>query len=243
MLLALVPVAAWATVRLTDDPAPTAALPASTTEAIPPTSTIVAFEAPTGERSTAARCWMVVIDESASMATADSTGTRADAVRATNEFLAVYGLDDDRIAVTWFADRADAGTPRPASASAAAPIPPIDLGGGTDIATALHAALDTVTRGCGTAEPVLILVSDGQANSQADFDATKALLADAAPEVAVHLIAMNGGGAFEPVRSYWEDPALGLASIETIASFGSADVAGAVARILSLETGQQITPR
>ncbi len=62
-----------------------------------------------------ARCWMVVIDESASMSTADEPGTRADAVRAAGEFLAAYGLQDDRIGVTWFADRPAAEPPRHAT--------------------------------------------------------------------------------------------------------------------------------
>ena len=35
-----------------------------------PTSTFVSFATPAGERTTDARCWMVVIDESASMSTA-----------------------------------------------------------------------------------------------------------------------------------------------------------------------------
>ncbi len=60
-----------------------------------------------GERTTGARCWMVVIDESSSMSSADSLGTRADAVRATAEFLAAYGVAADRIGVTWFADDAE----------------------------------------------------------------------------------------------------------------------------------------
>ena len=70
-----------------------------------PTSTLVSFATPAGERTTDARCWMVVIDESASMSTADEFGTRADAVRAASEFLAAYGLDGERIGVTWFAGR------------------------------------------------------------------------------------------------------------------------------------------
>ena len=54
---------------------------------------------------------------------------------------------------------------------------------------------------------------------------------------------MNGGGAFEPSRPFWEDPRLGLASIRTIDTFGRDEVATAVAAILAMETGQQVTPR
>ena len=61
------------------------------------------------------------------------------------------------------------------------------------------------------------------------------------PDVTVHLIAMNDNGAFESSRAFWEDPALGVASIRTITSFGRDEVARAVAAILSIETGQQVT--
>ena len=98
----------------------------------PPRRTI-AFDAPVGERITGARCLMVVVDESASMADADGTGARADAVAAAADFLAAHGLADDRIGVTWFADSADVEGPgarhRPrARRSAPADLTPLGTG-------------------------------------------------------------------------------------------------------------------
>ncbi|MGH9136552.1 MAG: VWA domain-containing protein, partial [Acidimicrobiales bacterium] len=244
LLVPLVPLAAWGMLRLLDDPEPTAASPLpKLVPAVAPSSTLVAFDTPSGERTTAARCWMVVIDESASMATSDQAGTRADAVRATAEFLAAYGLDDDRIGVTWFADTAAAVAPGAATAAAKTPVPPGGLGGGTNIADALMSAIGAMDQGCGSAQRVVVLVSDGQASTQMAFDATAAVIRGAAPDVSVHLIAMNGASAFEDVRAFWEDPALGIASIRTISTFGSDEVAAAVAEILTIETGQQVRPR
>ena len=54
---------------------------------------------------------------------------------------------------------------------------------------------------------------------------------------------MNDNQAFEPARAFWEAPALGVDSITTVDSFGSDEVAGAVARILATETGQQVVAK
>ena len=242
----LVPLAAllaWGTARLLDDPPATAAVPSSPVAAAAPSSTLVAFATPTGERATAARCWMVVIDESASMSTADKPGTRADAVRAAGEFLAAYGLADDRIGVTWFADLTEAEAPQAATAMRLAPAASANLGSGTVISDGLTAAFDAMDRTCGVTQRVIVLVTDGQATSAAEFAATEALIRGRGNGTTFHLIAMNGGGAFEPARSFWDDPALNLASIRTIDTFGRDEVAAAVAAILAMETGQKVTPR
>jgi hypothetical protein len=239
-LLLLVPVVAWAGLRLLDDDSPTQAAAPTTTGA--PVSTLVSFQEPTGERNTAARCWMVVIDESSSMSSADSLGTRADAVRATAEFLAAYGLDGDRIGETWFADGADV-TPAAPTGQFAPSVVKHDVGSGTELTNALTATVDSMASSCAGVQPVLVLVSDGQASSQPDFDGIATLLAGRGSDVSVHLIAMNENAAFESARSFWEDPALGLRSITTVTGFGSDEIAAAVAGILSTETGQQVVAK
>ena len=239
-LLLLVPVASWAGLRLLDDDSPTRAAAPTTTGA--PVSTLVSFQEPTGERSTGARCWMVVIDESSSMSSADSLGTRADAVRATAEFLAAHGLAGDRIGETWFADDADV-TPAVPTAQFVPSVAKHDVGSGTMLANALTTTVDSMTSSCAGAKPVLVLVSDGQASSQPDFDAITTLLTGLARDVSVHLIAMNENQAFESARPYWEDPALGLQSITAVTGFGSDEIAAAVAGILSTETGQQVVAK
>jgi Mg-chelatase subunit ChlD len=205
-------------------------------------STLVSFEAPVGERATGARCWMVVIDESSSMASADSLGTRADAVRATAEFLAAYGLDDDRIGETWFADDA-AVAPAVPTADFVPSVAKHAVGSGTRIAAALQSTFDSMTQRCGGSQAVVVLVTDGQASSDPEFDEIKTFLTGAARDVHVHLVAMNGNQAFEPSRPFWEDAALGIDSITAIDSFGSDEVAAAVAGILTAETGQQVVAR
>jgi von Willebrand factor type A domain len=243
LLIPLAAIVAWGVTRLVDEPPATAAVPASSSAPAAPTSTILAFSAPVGERTTAARCWMVVIDESASMATADEPGTRADAVRAAGEFLAAYGVEGDRIGVTWFADRPAAEEPREAALAERAPRPPGGLGSGTVISAGLTAAFEAMDRTCGSTARVVVLVTDGQATSPGEFDATAAALTGRGRGAALHLIAMNGGGSFELARAFWEDAALGLASIRTIDTFGPDEVAAAVAAILSAETGQQVATR
>lgn len=239
-LLLLVPIAAWVGLRLADDDSPTQAAAPTTTGA--PVSTLVSFQAPTGERSTAARCWMVAIDESSSMSSADSLGTRADAVRATAEFLAAHGLDGDRIGETWFADEAQV-TPAVATADFAPSATKHDVGSGTELASALNATFDSMTSNCADAQQVLVLVSDGQAASQPDFDAITTFLTGRGRDVNVHLIAMNENQAFESARAFWEDPAIGLDSITTVSGFTGDEIAAAVARILSVETGQQVVAK
>lgn len=207
-----------------------------------PTPTVpgaVAFGAPTGERSTDARCFMIAIDESSSMASADQTGVRADAVRATSEFLAAYGVDGDRIGTTWFAETAattDPGRPDAVVLGAA----PSTLGAGTRIAEGLLSAQAGLDRTCGDEQQVVVLVSDGEASGPGEFTAAADAITSAT-DVTTHLIAMNDNDAFESSRTFWEDPALGVASIQTITSFGRDEVARAVAAILSIETGQQVT--
>ena len=127
----------------------------------------MSFQAPTGERTTGARCWMVVIDESSSMSSADSLGTRADAVRATAEFLAAYGLDGDRIGETWFADYAEVHRRRADRRDFAPSGATHDVGSGTEISAGPRRDLrldDGELRR--QPQPVLVLVSDGQASSQ-----------------------------------------------------------------------------
>lgn len=231
MGLALVPLAAWYLPKLwRDDPA---------TQAAPPA---VGFGEPVGERLTSARCFMVVVDESSSMADADVSGSRADAVRAATDFLAAYGRSDDRIGTTWFADTAAVDGPRPASTDATSkPASPTEaLGSGTDIAGALRAAVEAMDARCANAKPVIVLVSDGQPSSADQFAATADVIASAGSGLDLHLIAMNGNDAFEGSRSFWEDLTLGVDSIETIVSFGRDEVAAAMAKILTLETGQQV---
>jgi len=235
-----VPLLAFVGWRLADDSEPSDALGPSTTDA--PESTLVSFQAPVGERSTDARCWMVVIDESSSMSSADQLGTRADAVRATAEFLAAYGLDGDRIGVTWFADTADVTAAVPTDSFAASASAPL-VGSGTEIAAALGDTNDAMTASCDGAQPVVVLVSDGQAPTDEEFAATSAFLTGPGRGAHVHLIAMNGNQAFEVARAFWEDPTLGLDSITTVDSFGSDEVAGAIAGILTTETGQQVVAK
>jgi len=233
-----IPLLAWAGVRLADDSERTDALGPTSA----PESTLVSFEAPVGERSTDARCWMVVIDESSSMSSADALGSRADAVRATAEFLAAYGLDGDRIGVTWFADTADVTAAVPSDSFAASATAPT-VGSGTAISSALQSANDAMKASCDGAQPVIVLVTDGQAPTDAEFIATAAFLTGPARDVHVHLVAMNDNQAFEPARAFWEGPALGVDSITTVDSFGSDEVAGAIARILATETGQQVVAK
>jgi von Willebrand factor type A domain len=232
-----IPLLAWLGWRLADDAEPSDALGPSTTET--PVSTLVSFQSPIGERSTGARCWMVVIDESSSMSDADQLGTRADAVRATAEFLAAYGLDGDRIGVTWFADTADVTAAVPTDSFAASGTAP-PVGSGTLISSALDTANNTMKASCGEAQPVIVLVSDGLAPTDEEFAATAAFLTGAGRDVHVHLVAMNGNQAFEQARAFWEDPALGVDSITAVDSFGTDVVAGAIAAILTAETGQQV---
>ena len=239
-LLLLVPVAVWGALRFADDDSPSEA--AAPTASDVPDSTLVSFQAPTGERSTGARCWMVAIDESSSMSSADSLGTRADAVRAAAEFLAAYGLDGDRIGETWFADEAQVTSAVP-TADFAPSAAKHDVGSGTALASALDATYDSMTTNCAGAEPVLVLVSDGQASSQPDFDAIAAFLTGRGVDINVHLIAMNENQAFESARPFWEDPTIGIDSITTVSGFGSDEIATAVAGILSDETGQQVVAK
>jgi len=103
--------------------------------------------------------------------------------------------------------------------------------------------LHSMEPSCGSAQRVIVLVSDGQAPDDAEFRAIGALITGAGRSVHLHLIAMNGGQAFEPARLFWEDSALGIDSITTVSSFGSDEVAAAVAGILTLETGQQVASR
>lgn len=245
LLLLAIPVAAWTALRLTDDPSLTEALATSTSSSSMPApgSTLVAFDAPIGTRLTEARCWMVVIDESASMASADEVGSRADAVRATRDFLDTYGLAGDRIGVTWFADTADVTAPGAVSDPTAIRTNPVSLGSRTNISSALASTLDSMDASCGAAQRVVILVSDGQASNDDEFRATADLITGAGRTVHVHLVAMNGNQAFEAARPFWDDPTLGIDSITTVSSFGSDEVAAAVAGILTLETGQQVTSR
>lgn len=199
----------------------------------------MAFGAPSGERTTGARCIVVAIDESTSMSSADRSGARADAVRATASFLATHGLDGDRLGTTWFAERASSTDPVPPQE--AAPLdPPTTLGAGTSISAGLREAQRSLERGCGEATKVVVLVSDGEASGPGEFAAARNAVTSV-DGVALHLIAMNEGGAFEPSRAFWEDPQLGLASIQTIDGFGRDEMAGAVAAILSMETGQAVT--
>ncbi len=240
LLIVAIPLLAWAGMRLTSDGEPTDALGPSTTDS--PESTLVSFQAPIGERSTDARCWMVVIDESSSMSSADQLGTRADAVRATAEFLTAYGLAGDRIGVTWFADTADVTAAVPTDAFAAAATAPM-VGSGTAISSALDSAHDAMKASCDGAEQVMVLVTDGLASSDSEFAATSAFLTGAGRDVHVHLVAMNGNQAFEQARAFWEDPSLGLDSITTVSSFGSDEVAAAIADILTTETGQRVVAK
>lgn len=206
-----------------------------------PTPTVpgaVAFGAPTGERSTDARCFMIAIDESSSMATADQAGVRADAVRATSEFLAAYGVDGDRIGTTWFAETAATTDPGRAGAVVLGSAP-TTLGAGTRIAEGLLSAQAGLDRSCAGAHQVIVLVSDGEASGPGEFTAAREAITTAA-EVTTHLIAMNDNGAFDSSRTFWEDPALGVASIQTITTFDRDEVSRAVAAILSIETGQQV---
>jgi hypothetical protein len=221
--------------RLSGDPPDAAAALRPTT---PPT-TLVGFAAPFGERTTGPLCWMVVVDESSSMATADTTGARADAVRAAARFIASHGLDEDRIGATWFADQAEVLPPGDPATVRIAPTGGVPLGSSTRMAAALRSALDAMASACGSARQVLVLVSDGAASGEDEFAGTKAVLA-AAPAVDVYLIAMNGGSAFEPSRAFWADPALGVNSIRTIDTFGADEVAGAMAAVLSIATGQEV---
>jgi hypothetical protein len=239
-LLALAPVAAGVGWWLNREATPDAAVALSPVPTSAPATTLVAFTPPVGERTTAARCWMVVIDESSSMATADSAGTRADAVRAAADFLGAYGVDGDRIGATWFSDAADVLAPARPDRAALAPSGRVVLGGGTQIATALEQSFAAMATACGDAKQVVVLVSDGAASSQSDFAATAAILAGA-PDVDVHLIAMNENGAFEAARPFWSDATLGLDSTQTIDDFGRDQVAAAVAQVLSFETGQQVS--
>ena len=110
-MLALVPLAAGAGWWLNRERAPDAAVALAPSPTSASTTTLVGFTSPIGERTTGARCWMVVIDESSSMATADAMGTRADAVRAAADFLGAYGVDGDRIGATWFSDDAEVLAP------------------------------------------------------------------------------------------------------------------------------------
>ena len=231
LLVVAAPLAGWLAWRAVDDGTPTQAAPPE-----------MAFDAPVGERITGPRCFMVVVDESASMADADATGARADAVAAARDFLAAHGLPDDRIGVTWFADSADVEGPALASvgASTSAPADLTPLGTGTNIASALHQTVEAQQRGCASAKPVIVLVSDGQASGDAQFELTAEALKGAGSGLDVHLIAMNGNDAFESARAFWSDPALGLDSIETVTSFGRGEVSAAMAQILTLETGQQV---
>jgi hypothetical protein len=233
--MALVPLAA-AAFFVTRDRPPRAAVavePAATT----PSG--VGFTAPRGERTTGPRCLMVVIDESSSMADADSAGTRADAVTAATGFLGAHGIDGDRIGTTWFADSSQVQPPvDPAAAKGSAP-DVLTLGSGTRIGPALEATFAAMEAGCGSATGAVVLVSDGAAADGADYGAVADALGRHA-DTTVHLIAMNGGGAFEPSRSFWEDAALGLDSVQTIDSFGRDEVSTAMAAVLSAETGQQV---
>ncbi len=100
-----------------------------------------------------------------------------------------------------------------------------------------------MTAGCGETQPVVVLVSDGQANSEAEFAAIRELLDGAGRGINVHLVAMNDNQSFEPARAFWADPALGIESITAVSGFGSDEVAAAVAGILSAETGQEVVAR
>lgn len=234
LLVLLAPLAGWFGWRAYDDRRAEAA------ERPERPAALVSFNEPSGARATAARCWMVAIDDSGSMASADSAGTRGDAVVATAEFLAAYGLDDDQLGVTWFASQSEVTDPMPADTAAPPAAPTGALGGGTNIAGALGATFEAMDRACGGTERVAVLVSDGQAAGSNEYATIAGLLDDHA--VALHLVAMNEDGAFEAVRGRWAAE-IPLRSVRTIDSFSGDDVAGAVAAILSLETGQEVTPR
>lgn len=242
MLAAVLPVAAWfGWQQFGDDDGPTAAASARPpTTAAPTGSEAVEFAAPTGDRSTGPRCSMVMIDESASMSQADAAGTRPAAVRAASDFFAAYGIDGDRIGVMWFADRTEVIDPAPPAELPMAAT--ADLGGGTQLAVAVDAALTSLAANCDGADPVLVIVSDGAASSSNDYTAMATALGNA-PDVAVHLIAMNDNGAYSTAQPFWSEPSLGIVSIQPIDSFGSAEVGPAMANVLSTETGQTVTTR
>jgi hypothetical protein len=234
-LLTLLPLAAVGAFVATRDRSPRAAVDVAPTATTP---SGVGFAAPHGERTTGPRCVMVVVDESSSMADADRAGTRADAVTAAAGFLGAYGVDGDRIGTTWFADSSHVQPPlEPAVAKATAP-DLLTLGSGTRIGPALEATFAAMDASCGAATGAVVLVSDGAADA-GDYGSIVDALGRHT-DVAVHLIAMNGGGAFEPSRSFWEDDALGLDTVQTIDSFGRDEVSAAMATVLSAETGQQV---
>lgn len=234
LLALLAPLAAWGGWRAYD------ARHVAAAERPERPAALVSFNEPIGARTTAARCWMVAIDDSGSMATADSAGTRGDAVLATAEFLAAYGLPDDRLGVTWFASQAEVTDPAPADTATPPAAPTHQLGGGTNIAGALRTTFEAMDRACGDTARVAVLVSDGQASGSGEYDTIAGLLAE--HDVALHLVAMNEGGAFDSVRARWSE-AVPLRSVDPIDSFAGDDVAAAVAAILSIETGQQVTAR
>ena len=234
-LLALLAALGYGTVRLAS-----AVGSSVSSNAAPP----LAFERPSGPRTTGPRCLMVLIDQSKSMADSDSQGMRADAVEAAAEFVAKYGLADDRIGVTWFADVPTVVTPLHTSIDDATRLgaDPPDVGDSTQMTPALDETRQAMASHCDGAQPVILLVTDGAAGDALAFAEVADRLREFDPEVHVHLIAMNGDDAYASSRTFWEDPTNGLDSIREIDQFGRDEVADAVADVLMIETGQRITP-
>ena len=192
------------------------------------------FTAPRGSRLTTARCIIVVIDESSSMTTSDPSGLRARAIDETVRFLVSFGLPGDEIGGGWFADTSSYADPVVVSKAASTWVPP-NLGGSTNMTGALADVAPVLER-C-TAQPVLLLVTDGQAD---DLEVVRQRIHALPPDVRIHLVAMNVDGGYVSVAPFWEDPSLGIDSVERIDEVRPVAVARAVADILERETGQQI---
>ena len=203
-------------------------------EAVEADSAPRSFAAPRGSRNTTARCFIVVIDESSSMAGSDPNHLRAGAINETVRFLRAYGLPGDELGGGWFADSTaftDPSTVGSVTTDWSAP----NVGGGTNMVAAVVEAEQKL--GQCSAQPVLLLVTDGQAD---DMTAVGNLIRGLSADTRVHLVAMNIDGGYDSIAQAWEDPALGIDSIERIDEVRPLAVAQAIAHILELETGQQI---
>jgi uncharacterized protein with von Willebrand factor type A (vWA) domain len=185
-------------------------------------------------------CASVVIDDSSSMAGSDPEGIRGSAVSALAQFLDDFGLADDRVGVVWFADSVAVTDPIDVARSESLPVSPPPVGGGTVIAPAVEAAARSL-ESCGSRRRVVVLVTDGQSDPD-DLAGVESVVGSLPAGSHVHLIAMNGGGVFQGVAPFWERRELGLASVRPIDSFGSNAMSSAMAHVLSLETGQDISP-
>lgn len=185
---------------------------------------------------------VAVIDTSASMQSSDPSGRRYVEARAFARWLGDYSENpDDRIGSVHFGSYAGQGLPPVPVAGnltlidSALSRPATDLGGGTNIDAGLDAA-GALLVGLEGYRRVVILFSDGQSDLVTAAAALVRLPADS-----VWMVAFDVDGSYRAsVAPFWEHA--GLEGIIEVGSVDRGTISDALARIVTIETGQHWTP-